>query len=51
MLTPDGKVVNDYEKYAGLDRFIARKEIEKDLEEQGYLVKKEHLHHAVERML
>lgn len=47
MLTPDGKVVNDYPKYAGIDRFEARKIIEKDLEEQGFLIKKEHLHHAV----
>lgn len=47
MLTPDGKIVDDYPKYAGLDRFDARKVIEKDLEEQGFLIKKEHLHHAV----
>lgn len=47
MLTPDGRIVEDYPKYAGLDRFEARKVIEKDLEEQGFLIKKEHLHHAV----
>lgn len=47
MLTVDAKVVNEYPKYAGLDRFQARKVIVKDLEEKGYLVKIEHLHHAV----
>lgn len=47
MLTADGKITDDYPEYAGLDRFEARKVIEKDLEKQGYLVKKEHLHHAV----
>lgn len=47
MLTADGKITDDYPKYAGLDRFEARKVIEKDLEKEGYLVKKEHLHHAV----
>ncbi|MDO4689739.1 MAG: valine--tRNA ligase [Fusobacterium sp.] len=47
MLTATGKITDEYSKYAGLDRFEARKAIEKDLKEQGYLVKKEHLHHAV----
>ncbi|MBS9775542.1 MAG: valine--tRNA ligase [Fusobacterium sp.] len=47
MLTPDGKIVADYPNYAGLDRFEARKVIEKDLEEQDFLIKKEHLHHSV----
>lgn len=47
MLTPDGKVTIEYEKYAGLDRFEARKVIAKDLEEQGILIKKEELKHNV----
>lgn len=47
MLTPDGKVTTEYEKYAGLDRFEARKVIAKDLEEQGILIKKEELKHNV----
>lgn len=47
MLTPDGKVTAEYEKYAGLDRFEARKIIAKDLEEQGILIKKEELKHNV----
>ena len=47
MLTPDGKIVNDYPKYAGLDRFEARKKIVEDLKEQGFFIKTEHLHHAV----
>lgn len=47
MLTPDGKVTAEYEKYAGLDRFEARKVIAKDLEEQGILIKKEELKHNV----
>ena len=29
-------------KYVGLDRFVARKEMLKDLQEQGYLIKTEH---------
>ena len=47
MLTPDGKIVNDYPKYAGLDRFEARKKIVEDLKAQGFFIKTEHLHHAV----
>ena len=47
MLTPDGKIVDDYPKYAGLDRFEARKKIVEDLKEQGFFIKTEHLHHAV----
>ena len=34
-------------KYAGLDRFEARKKIVEDLKEQGFFIKTEHLHHAV----
>ena len=47
MMTDDGKVCNDYPKYAKLDRFEARKIIVEDLKENGYLNKIEHLHHAV----
>lgn len=47
MLTPDAKVTSDYPKYAGLDRFEARKVIVKDLEEAGVLVGKENLKHNV----
>ena len=48
------KIMNDdatiYEgggKYAGMDRYEARKEIVKDLEEQGYLLKIEDHEHSV----
>ena len=47
MMTPDGKVVNDYPTYAGMDRFDARKKIVSDLEEQGFLVKIETHSHNV----
>lgn len=47
MMTPDGKVVNDYPTYAGMDRFDARKKIVSDLEKQGFLVKIETHSHNV----
>ncbi|MGX6590783.1 valine--tRNA ligase [Cetobacterium ceti] len=47
MMTPDGKVVGEYEKYAGLDRFEARKVIVADLEAAGNLVKVEAHSHNV----
>lgn len=47
MLTPEGNVVDDYPKYAGMDRFEARKAIVKELEESGVLVKVESLKHNV----
>ena len=34
MLTPEGNVVDDYPKYAGMDRFEARKAIVKELERE-----------------
>jgi valyl-tRNA synthetase len=37
------------EKYRGLDRYEARKEVVKDLEEQGYLLKVEDYTHSVGR--
>lgn len=47
MLTPEGNIVDDYPKYAGMDRFEARKVIVKELEESGVLVKIESLKHNV----
>jgi valyl-tRNA synthetase len=47
ILNNDGTVVKGYGKYSGLDRYVARKEIVKDLEEQGFLVKiKDHTHNV-----
>ena len=47
VLTDDAKITGDYPKYAGMDRYEARKAIVKDLEEQGYLVKTEAYTHNV----
>ena len=47
VLTPDAKITNDYPKYAGMDRYTARKAIVKDLEEGGYLVRVEDYTHNV----
>ena len=41
------KIVDDYPKYAGMDRYEARKAIVKDLEEEGALVKVEDYNHNV----
>ena len=47
MMTADGKIVEDYPKYAGLDRFEARERIVEDLKAEGYLVKIEpHAHNV-----
>ncbi len=47
VMTDDAKITEDYPKYAGLDRFEARKAIVKDLEEGGFLVKiEEHSHNV-----
>ena len=47
MMTADGKIVEDYPKYAGLDRFEAREKIVEDLKAEGYLVKIEpHAHNV-----
>lgn len=47
ILNNDGTIVNGYGKYSGLDRYVARKEIVKDLDEKGFLVKiKEHTHNV-----
>ena len=47
VLTDDAKIVADYPKYAGMDRYDARKAIVKDLEEGGYLVRVEEHEHNV----
>lgn len=39
LFTPDGKMNENASVYKGLDRFAARKQIVKDLEEQGFLEK------------
>ncbi len=47
VLTEDAKITEDYPKYAGMDRYEARKEIVKDLEEGGFLIKVEpHAHNV-----
>ena len=46
-LTPDAKITANYPKYAGMDRYEARKAIVKDLEEGAYLVGIEDLTHEV----
>ncbi len=47
VLTPDAKIVEDYPKYAGMDRYEARKAIVADLEAEGALVKIEDYTHNV----
>ena len=47
VLTEDAKIVDTYEKYAGMDRYEARKAIVKDLEECGVLTKVEPHNHNV----
>ena len=47
VMTPDAKIVDDYPKYAGMDRYEARKAIVEDLREQGYLIKVENYTHNV----
>ena len=43
----DGTMNENAGKYAGMDRYECRKQLEKDLEEQGYLIKKEpHAHNV-----
>lgn len=47
VLTDDAKIVADYPKYAGMDRYEARKAIVADLEKEGALVKiEEHVHNV-----
>ena len=46
-LTDDAHITEDYPKYAGMDRYEARKAIVKDLEEGGFLVETEAYNHNV----
>ncbi len=46
-LTEDAKITDNYPKYAGMDRYEARKAIVHDLEEGGYLAEIEDLDHEV----
>lgn len=46
-MTPDAKITQDYPRYAGMDRYEARKAIVKDLEAEGYLLRtEEHAHNV-----
>lgn len=47
VMTDDAKIVEDYPKYAGMDRYEAREAIVKDLEAEGVLVKIEDYSHNV----
>ncbi len=47
VMTDDAKITADYPKYAGMDRYEARKAIVKDLEEEGALVYTEDYNHNV----
>ena len=47
VMTDDAKITDDYPKYAGMDRYEARKAIVRDLEEEGALVKIEDYTHNV----
>lgn len=47
VMTEDAKIVDDYAKYAGMDRYEARKAIVADLEAEGALVKIEDYSHNV----
>lgn len=47
VIDKSGKITAEGGKYEGLDRYEARKQIVKDLEEQGYLIKIEKCAHSV----
>lgn len=47
VMTDDARITEDYPRYAGMDRYEARKVIVKDLEEEGALVKIEDYSHNV----
>ena len=47
VMTPDAKITDDYPKYAGMDRYEARKAIVEDLKAEGALVKIEDYSHNV----
>ncbi len=47
VMTDDARITEDYPKYAGMDRYEARKAIVRDLEEEGALVRVEDHSHNV----
>ena len=47
VMTPDAKITEDYPKYAGMDRYEARKAIVEDLKAEGALVEIEDYSHNV----
>ncbi len=47
VMTDDAKITDDYPKYAGMDRYEARKAIVEDLDKEGFLVKIEDHEHNV----
>ncbi len=47
VLTKDAKITDNYPKYAGMDRYEARKAIVEDLKAGGYLMEIEDLKHEV----
>lgn len=47
VMTDDAKITDDYPKYAGMDRYEARKAIVADLEAEGALIKIEDYNHNV----
>ena len=47
VLTEDAKITDDYPKYAGMDRYEARRAIVADLEAGGYLIRTEKYNHNV----
>ena len=49
VIDKDAKINENGGKYRGLDRYEARKQVVKDLEEQGFLIKVEPMVHAVGR--
>ncbi len=47
VMTPEAQITEDYPKYAGMDRYEARRAIVADLEAEGYLIKVEDHAHNV----
>ncbi|MBR0131794.1 MAG: valine--tRNA ligase [Lachnospiraceae bacterium] len=47
VLTEDAKITEDYPKYAGMDRYVAREAIVKDLQDGGFLTEIEDHQHNV----
>ncbi|MBQ3865606.1 MAG: valine--tRNA ligase [Clostridia bacterium] len=46
-MTEDARITDDYPKYAGMDRYEARKAIVADLEKEGFLIRTEDYNHNV----